>query len=68
MGLTREHKEQFIHKSLVTLNSLGGLAMTSLQTESLSNLRDLVRKMGISAQRASYFLVAVKDCGMISAA
>jgi hypothetical protein len=67
-GQTKEDKQQFIHKLPATLNSLVGLAVISLQTESLSNLRDLARKMWISAQRASYFLVGVKNCSMISAA
>ena len=67
-GQTKEHKQQFIDKLPVTLNSLVGLVVISLQAESLPNLRDLVRKMWISAQRASYFVVAVKNCSMISAA
>lgn len=61
-------KQQFVHKLLAGPNSLVGLAITSLETESLSNLRDLVGKMLISAQRTGYLLIAVKNCSMISVA
>ena len=44
------------------------LAITLLRTKSLLNLRDLVRKMWINVQFVSYLLVAMKNCGMVSAA
>lgn len=67
MEQTKGDKEQFVHKLSSSLNSLVALVMTSLQVESVPNLGDLVRKMRISAQPISYSLIAVKNCGMVSA-
>ena len=62
-----ENKQQSVHKLSVILNSLACAVMSPLQIEFLSNLRDLVGKMGIGVQCVSYLLVAVKNCGVVSA-
>jgi predicted transcriptional regulator len=62
-----ENKQQFIHKLSVILNRLARSVMSPLQIEFLSNLRDLVGKMSIGVQCVSYLLVAVKNCGVVSA-
>jgi len=68
MGQTGQNKQQSIHKLSLGLQSLACLIMILLRTKALPNTRDLVTKMWISAQCASYFLVPVKDCGMVSTA